>query len=46
MGALIQLGRGLLSLDEIERSLTEDTDIKISYIAPGSGLVLDKLEFE
>lgn len=46
MGALIQLGRGLLSLDEIERSLMEDTDIKISYIAPGSGLVLHKLEFE
>ncbi|MGB5270644.1 MAG: tRNA pseudouridine(38-40) synthase TruA [Eudoraea sp.] len=45
MGALIQLGRGLLSLDEIERSLMEETDIKISYIAPGSGLVLHKLEF-
>jgi len=45
MGALIQLGRGLLSLEEIQLSLTEDTDIKIPYIAPGSGLVLNKLEF-
>jgi len=46
MGALVQLGRGLLSIHEIELSLIEDTDIKISYIAPGSGLVLHKLEFE
>ena len=46
MGALILLGRGLLSLEEIQLSLTQDTDIKIPYIAPGSGLVLNKLEFE
>jgi tRNA pseudouridine38-40 synthase len=46
MGALILLGRGLLSLEEIQLSLTEDTNIKIPYIAPGSGLVLNKLEFE
>jgi tRNA pseudouridine38-40 synthase len=46
MGALIQLGRGLLSIREIELSLQEDTDVKISYIAPGSGLILNHLEFE
>jgi tRNA pseudouridine38-40 synthase len=45
-GALILLGRGLFSLDEIQLSLTQDTNIKIPYIAPGSGLVLNKLEFE
>jgi len=46
MGALIQLGRGLLSVHEIESSLKEGTDVKISYIAPGSGLILHQLEFE
>jgi len=46
MGALVQLGRGLLSIHEIESSLLEDTEIKISYVAPGSGLVLHQLEFE
>lgn len=46
MGALVLLGRGLLSLEEIKFSLNEDTEITIPYIAPGSGLVLNKLEFE
>ena len=46
MGALILLGRGLLNLEEIKYSLTGDSDITIPYIAPGSGLVLNKLEFE
>lgn len=46
MGALVLLGRGLLSFEEIKFSLNADTDITIPYIAPGSGLVLNKLEFE
>jgi tRNA pseudouridine38-40 synthase len=46
MGALVQLGRGLLSIHDIESSLLDGTDIKISYVAPGSGLVLHQLEFE
>lgn len=46
MGALILLGRGMLSLEEIQLSLTGDTDITIPYIAAGSGLVLSKLEFK
>jgi len=46
MGALILLGRGLLTIHDIESSLLDGTDIKISYVAPGSGLVLHRLEFE
>lgn len=45
IGALIQLGKGELSISTIETSLQEGSDIKISYIAPGSGLLLHKLEF-
>ncbi len=46
MGALIQLGKGAFTLRELERSLTGDTDIPLDYIAPGSGLFLNKLEFK
>jgi len=44
MGALIQLGKGELTIEDIEKSLKENT-IKISFVAPGSGLLLNKLEF-
>lgn len=46
MGALVQLGKGLLTIHDIKSSLLAGTDIKISYVAPGSGLVLHQLEFE
>lgn len=46
MGALIQLGEGELVLSDIEASLKSDSSIELSYIAPGSGLLLNKLEFE
>ena len=46
MGALIQLGKGRLKIKDIELSLKEGTDIKLSYVAPGSGLLLNHLEFE
>ncbi|WP_437439820.1 tRNA pseudouridine(38-40) synthase TruA [Eudoraea algarum] len=46
MGALIQLGRGELSMDMIKASLQEDTQVQITYVAPGSGLLLHRLEFE
>ncbi len=46
MGALINLGKGNLALTQIESSLTKDNDVVIDYVAPASGLILHKLEFE
>lgn len=46
MGALIQLGRGELLFSDIDESLLEKNDIQLTYVAPGSGLHLNKLEFE
>lgn len=46
MGALIQLGKGHISINDIELSLKEGTGIKFAYVAPGSGLLLNHLEFE
>ena len=46
MGALIQLGRGELLFSDIEESLLENNAIQLTYVAPGSGLHLNKLEFE
>lgn len=45
MGALIQVGKNELSLSEIENSLKPDNDIQINYIAPASGLILNKVDF-
>lgn len=45
MGALVMLGRGELSLNDIENSLLGDVDMPITYIAPGSGLILKKVDF-
>ncbi|MEA1785312.1 tRNA pseudouridine(38-40) synthase TruA [Arenibacter sp. GZD96] len=46
MGALILLGKGALSLDAIAASLTGGKALAISFVAPGSGLVLNKTEFK
>jgi tRNA pseudouridine38-40 synthase len=45
MGALIQLGKGELDISDIEKSLKTDSGIQLSFVAPGSGLLLNKLEF-
>ncbi len=45
MGTLIQLGKGELSLEDIERSLKVDVANQMTYIAPASGLILHKIEF-
>ncbi len=45
MGALIQLGKGEIGLKDIEASLKENSDQRQTYIAPGSGLLLHRLEF-
>lgn len=46
MGALIQLGKGEIQLSVIKNSLKPKNDIEFSYVAPGSGLLLNKLEFK
>ncbi len=46
MGQLIRLGRGEISLIDIELSLTDPDDIPLDYIAPPSGLILNKINFE
>lgn len=44
MGALIQLGKGQLYYDDIVESLTENNNVQLTYVAPGSGLLLNRLE--
>ena len=46
MGTLIDLGKGKLSLEDIKASLVPDNEIRMNYIAPASGLILNKIEFE
>lgn len=46
MGALIQLGRAELAFSDIEESLEENNTTLLTFVAPGSGLLLNKLEFE
>lgn len=46
MGTLIDLGKGNLTLNDIEDSFVYDSKVKMDYIAPASGLILNSLEFE
>ena len=46
MGCLIKLGRGEVTLDYIKMSLEPDSIEVMDYIAPASGLILNKIEFE
>lgn len=46
MGVLIQLGKGELTISDIEKSLKSDNSMLLTYVAPGSGLLLNKLEFQ
>ncbi len=46
MGTLIDLGKHKLSLETIKQSLQQDVFVKMEYIAPASGLILNKIEFE
>ncbi|MEO9891150.1 tRNA pseudouridine(38-40) synthase TruA [Aurantibacter sp.] len=45
MGALIQLGKGEIDLKIIEQSLMPNNNIELTYVAPGSGLLLNQLDF-
>ena len=46
MGSLVLVGRGELSLEEIRKSLEQDFDFPMTFIAPGSGLMLRGISFE
>lgn len=45
MGTLIDLGKGKLSLQDIENSLLPHSEVKMEYIAPASGLILNSIDF-
>lgn len=45
MGTLILLGRGDISLDDLRKSLDPEINFTMNFVAPGSGLILNKLEF-
>ncbi|MGC1206130.1 MAG: tRNA pseudouridine synthase A [Flavobacteriaceae bacterium] len=45
MGTLIDLGKGKLTLEDIEISLQPNSKIKMNYIAPASGLILKNIDF-
>jgi len=46
MGTLIDLGKGKLTLQDIEDTLKPNNTIRMEYIAPASGLILNSIEFE
>ncbi|RSK38681.1 tRNA pseudouridine synthase A [Mangrovimonas spongiae] len=46
MGALIRLGKGDITLDYIKKSLKTPSETPYYYIAPASGLILNKLDFK
>ncbi len=45
MGALIDLGKGKINLEDIKNSLMANNTFKINHIAPASGLILNKIDF-
>lgn len=45
MGVLVQVGKGELTPQDVAYSLTIDSEVKLPFVAPGSGLILNKLEF-
>jgi tRNA pseudouridine38-40 synthase len=45
MGQLFRLGRGEVSLQDIENSLKYPDDIPLDCIAPASGLILNRVRF-
>jgi tRNA pseudouridine38-40 synthase len=46
MGALIQLGKGELTAMDIKESLEKNNHTVLTYVAPGSGLLLKDLKFK
>lgn len=46
MGALILLGKGDITVDTIKKALHGSETTLIPYVAPGSGLILNSIEFK
>jgi len=46
MGALIQLGKGVLEYSDISDSLMPGNSIELTSVAPGSGLLLNTVNFK
>lgn len=46
MGSLVLVGRGELSLEQLEESLLPEVKMQMNYIAPGSGLILNEIKFD
>ncbi len=46
MGQLLSLGRGEIALNNIEDSLSGQNSQPLRHIAPSSGLILNKIEFD
>ena len=45
MGALVNVGRGEWSLEDLAQTLQDHEGMQIRNIAPSSGLVLHKVDF-
>ncbi len=45
MGTLILVGRGELSLQDFKKSLKADVEMQMDFLAPASGLILNKVDF-
>ena len=45
MGALIEIGRGDIDEEFVKKSLSEDFNQQMSFIAPASGLILQNINF-
>ena len=46
MGTLVQLGRREISLEDIQDSLKPENEVLIDFIAPGSGLMVNRIDFK
>ncbi len=46
MGALVQLGKGEIVLEDIKTSLLPGSEMPMNYIAPASGLILNRVDFQ
>jgi len=46
MGTLVQLGKGEISKEDIKSSLLPEIEMPMNYIAPASGLILNKIDFQ
>jgi tRNA pseudouridine38-40 synthase len=46
MGSLVMLGNGEKTLEDFKASLDPEVNDPATFIAPGSGLMLNKVDFE